>query len=235
MSPQAPRSRTSSSSSSSSDDNVKKRSGNEGMRVSDLISFMVTNTVVGVNLTRGWGSASAMKVVMPTLIVYNVIDSIICWKSWQHPKCDKSMMLHHLTVTSLTVVFYWQIALYGYTKDVYRLAYWLIMLEVSSVFFNLRNIIKSFALDVIFGVTFLTFRPVSTVMMFKACIDNRFDLIFAPFLFALTALNIHWSALLLKTLKVIKDPRFVPSKQACAVASGFPVFLVLVYNQIYYK
>ena len=43
----------------------------------------------------------------------------------------------------------------GYTPQLYRVAWWMLLMEISSIFYNLRLLVRSKALDGLFAASFL--------------------------------------------------------------------------------
>jgi len=212
-----------------------------------LFSLSVTLIIILTNILLGWASFNAIKIIVPFLFVYNIVDSYLNWNDWMHPKNDHTMMYHHGGVLLMIIAFYFNYKQIGYYhNDIYKIAWWFLIMEISSIFYNLRFVFKdtkwSKQFDQLFGASFLVIRSIATIGFINVLIGNRFDLLMAPFIILFCVLNIYWGYLIVKKLIELMSKSKNKSKdktkekeklslKTITLTTTAVMFLILIYNR----
>ena len=165
-----------------------------------LSGFFNSSFYVLTNLFCGWGKLQSIRYTIPVILGHNILDTLL----GQYWKTDKWMLLHHLISVLLTL---YVLSIKSFTNDQYNFAYWISFAEVSSIFNCLRWFFKDTKyqgpLDLTFGISFLTIRPLTVIKTFDSCCNiSKYLLIFWGLY---TGLNIYWCYCMLVYSKRIKN------------------------------
>ena len=159
-----------------------------------VISMVASSMVLFYNTYQyPWASQEAMVPTAYILMTYNIIDAIL--GAHQYIRKDPATLLHHICVTG-GIYSILDILRYHYDSDIYRLNYWLMMAEVTTVFNNIRILTRKTSIKKytagLFAVCFLVGRTSMTVGIYYNLYQNRHFNVLAPVCFLLTTLNVYW-------------------------------------------
>ena len=166
-----------------------------------LISLGVTMCIVNLNIYYPWTSKEALIPSLSLLVFYNLFDMIIGFKVYL--KNDKATLFHHIVVGTGTY-FLLQLVKDNYTNDLYRIARWGMIAEVTSFCNNIRIILRNTSLkwltSLIFGIVFLIGRGIMTFGLYYDMQQNSYFWTLVPMCIPLIILNMHWSELIIQKI-----------------------------------
>ena len=145
--------------------------------------FLLTNAIIG------WGTYPAIRITLPVLIAHNTFDTIL-GKYW---KTDKTLFFHHLLAIFLCGYMY---QIDGYKTNTYEIIWWLSLSEINSLLNSIRWFYKGTQiqhhLDLLFAVSFLIIRPLSTYKTFTPMYNSP-DYLYLMTCWSIYAtLNTYW-------------------------------------------
>ena len=164
----------------------------------NYITLFVTVGVIFLNIYYSWASKQAIILTLYILKYYNALDIIINCN--HYTKNQISMLIHH-TVVICMMQYLIQLVENNYDYDLYRLARWGMIAEVTSIFNALRYILNKTYFEVfslyLFGIVFLIGRFIMSFGLYYDMYDNKYILMLSPGCSILIALNSLWSEMII--------------------------------------
>ena len=169
-----------------------------------LSSFINSSFFLITNLIVGWGTYPAVIQTVPVLIGHNILDTLL----GQYWKNNKAYLFHHILALGLCAYLY---SIETLSPGVSDMVWWFSFAEINPFINSLRHFFKetplSSSLDIIFALSFLIVRPLSSYKSFDSAYNSPpddFKYLF-PAWCVYTTLNLYWCMCLFMYSKRIKQ------------------------------
>lgn len=112
-------------------------------------------------------------------------------------------IVHHIIAIASGFYLVW--ILPDYPDHLYRLVWWLVMAEITSIFNNLRVLTRktacSFHTSILFAIVFITVRSFMTYGSVMEVLYNEHNYIHNIIVYGLAVLNITWMFMIVKLIR----------------------------------
>ena len=168
--------------------------------IQTIISLINTIYVIGINIYYEWGSYHTLQLIKYPVLIYNIIDIVIGHK--YYIKHDKMTLIHHLIIilASLYVIF----SDTKYLLPIVTIYKWFLYGEVTSMFNNIRIILRNSVYKtitrVLFAVIFIVFRSIMTIGLLYDYPIYENNKIISFIVVTFTFLNIIWGYMIFEAL-----------------------------------
>ena len=166
-----------------------------------VISLFVAAYLVGLNFYYDWASQVAMEHFALPFTLYNLFDLYVGRKHYF--KNDKMTVVHHLIGFFAGLYLMW--ILPDYPEELYRLVWWLIIAETTTIFNNIRILSRktsySFHTSTLFAVMFVTLRSFMTVGSIGEVLYYEHGIVPKLVVWGLAALNATWCFMIVQMVR----------------------------------
>jgi hypothetical protein len=173
--------------------------------------FMIYKSTISAVFYDGWASEEAIFPAMHLFTLYNVLDIGLELNTAKKHR-SLSIIIHHFVCLIASGMFYYSTA-EAYEDHIYRLIWWLIIAEVSTIFNNFRILFKhtdfAHSTKIAFGISFLVARSIMSIGCLWEMLTTTYshNLIMHGIVYSFVSLNVYWMYLMITKGFLTLGPR----------------------------